>query len=164
MNQQGPPFYGKYRGVVKDNQDPLIQGRIKAQVLDIFGDQDSGWALPALPYAGNQVGLFLIPPVDANVWIEFEGGDPEYPIWTGCFWAPGEVPAIPPLPQIKMLKTDVGSITLDDTPGAGGITIETTAGMKIALTAAGLEVSNGQGSLQIQGPQISLNNGALEVT
>lgn len=164
MNQQGPPFYGKYRGVVKDNQDPLMQGRIKAQVLDIFGDQESGWALPALPYAGNQVGLFLIPPVDANVWIEFEGGDPEYPIWTGCFWAPGEVPAIPPLPQIKMLKTDVGSITLDDTPGAGGITIETTAGMKIALTAAGLEVSNGQGSLQIQGPQISLNNGALEVT
>lgn len=139
-----------------------MQGRIQAQVLDIFGDQNSGWALPALPYAGNQVGLFLVPPVDANVWIEFENGNPEYPIWTGCFWSQGEVPATPALPQIKMLKTDIGSITLDDT--AGGITIETTAGMKIMLTASGIEITNSQGKIQIQGPTVSLNNGALEVT
>ncbi|PSR15928.1 baseplate assembly protein [filamentous cyanobacterium CCP3] len=164
MTPQGPPFYGKYRGIVSDNQDPLFLGRIRAKVLDIYGDQESGWALPALPYAGNQVGLFLVPPVDAHVWIEFEGGNPEYPVWTGCFWAQGEVPVTPALPAVKVLKTDVGSLTLDDTPGIGGITLETTAGMKIALTASGIELSNGQGSIKITGPQISLNNGALEVT
>lgn len=164
MMQTGAPFYGKYRGIVTDNQDPLMQGRIKAKVPDIFGDQDSGWALPALPYAGNQVGLFLIPPVNASVWVEFERGDPEYPIWTGCFWASGEVPASPALPAIKMLKTDVGTLTLDDTPGVGGITLETTAGMQVKLTAAGIEITNGQASIQIQGPQVSINNGALEVT
>ncbi|MEM9267102.1 MAG: phage baseplate assembly protein V [Cyanobacteria bacterium P01_F01_bin.13] len=164
MNQQGPPFYGKYCGVVKDNQDPEMRGRIRAQVIDVFGDQNSGWALPALPYAGNQVGLFLVPPMDANVWIEFQNGDPEYPIWTGCFWARGEAPAVPALPQIKMLKTDVGTVTLDDTPGTGGVTIETTAGMKIMLTSMGIEITNGQGKIQIQGPTVSLNNNALEVT
>ncbi|MBD0337519.1 MAG: baseplate assembly protein [Cyanobacteria bacterium Co-bin13] len=150
--------------MVSDNQDLLFLGRIRAKVPDIYGDQESGWALPALPYAGNQVGLFLVPPTGAHVWIEFEGGSPEYPIWTGCFWAQGEVPATPPQPAVKVLKTDVGTLTLDETPGIGGITLETTAGMKIALTATGIEISNGQGSLQITGPQISLNNGALEVT
>lgn len=164
MMQSGAPFYGKYRGVVTDNQDPLMLGRLKAKVPDIFGEQDSGWALPALPYAGNQVGLFLLPPVNASIWVEFESGNPEYPIWTGCFWASGEVPAAPALPEIKMLKTDVGTLTLDDTPGTGGITLETTAGMQIKLTATGIEITNGQGSIQIQGPQVSVNNGALEVT
>lgn len=164
MNSAGSPFYGKYRGIVTDNQDPLMQGRIKARVPDIFGDRDSGWALPALPYAGNQVGLFLIPPLNANVWIEFEGGNPEYPIWTGCFWAAGEVPVSPALPQVKRLKTDVGTLTLDDTPGAGGITIETVAGMQIKLTATGIEITNGQGSIQIQGLKVAINGNALEVT
>ncbi len=164
MNSAGSPFYGKYRGIVTDNQDPLMQGRIKARVPDIFGDRDSGWALPALPYAGNQVGLFLIPPLNANVWIEFEGGSPEYPIWTGCFWAAGEVPVSPALPQVKRLKTDVGMLTLDDTPGAGGITIETVAGMQIKLTATGIEITNGQGSIQIQGLKVAINGNALEVT
>lgn len=163
MTPQGPPFYGKYRGIVSDNQDPLFLGRIRAKVPDIYGDQESGWALPALPYGGNQVGLFLVPPTGAHVWIEFEGGSSEYPIWTGCFWAQGEVPATPATPAVKVLKTDVGTLTLDDTPGIGGITLETTAGMIIALTATGIEISNSQGSIQITGPQISFNNGALEV-
>ncbi len=164
MPPQGPPFYGKYRGIVSDNQDPLFLGRIRAKVLDIYGDQESGWALPALPYAGNQVGLFLVPPVDAHVWIEFEGGNPEYPIWTGCFWAQGEVPTTPALPAVKVLKTDVGTLTLDDTPGLGGVTLETAAGMKIALTASGIAIDGGQGQVEIKGVSISLNNGALEVT
>jgi len=72
-------FFGKYRGTVADNSDPQKRGRIKARVPDIFGNEDSGWALPSLPYAGDGVGLFLIPPADAWVWIEFEGGNPDKP-------------------------------------------------------------------------------------
>ena len=75
-------FYGKYRGKVTDNTDPLMQGRIRANVPAVFGEEDTGWALPAAPYGGSGVGFFFVPPVDANVWIEFEGGDPDYPIWT----------------------------------------------------------------------------------
>lgn len=156
-------FYGKYRGVVSDNRDPLMLGRIRAQVQDVYGEQDSGWAMPALPYAGSGVGLFLIPPTGASVWIEFEHGDPDYPIWTGCFWSTGEAPATPALAEKKVLKTDAATITLDDTPGAGGITIETTAGMKIVINAQGIEITNGGASIKMSGPQVSVNNGALEV-
>jgi uncharacterized protein involved in type VI secretion and phage assembly len=164
MNRQGPPFFGKFRGKVTDNRDPLMLGRVRAKVPDVFGDNDSGWAMPALPYTGNGVGLFLIPPADASVWIEFEHGDPEYPIWAGGFWAQGEVPASPAVAEMKVLKTDTATITINDLPGAGGITIETQTGMKIKIDTTGIEIDNGMGaSIKLTGPQVSINSGALEV-
>lgn len=159
------PMFGKFRGVVSDNRDPLMLGRIRAKVVDVFGDNESGWAMPSLPYAGKSVGLFLVPPTDAFVWIEFEHGDPEYPIWSGCFWAQGEVPASPAVAEMKVLKTDLVTVTINDLPGAGGLTIETTQGMKIKISATGIEIDNGMGaSIKLSGPQTSVNGGALEVT
>jgi uncharacterized protein involved in type VI secretion and phage assembly len=164
MNGQGPPFFGKFRGKVTDNRDPLMLGRVRAKVPDVFGDNESGWAMPALPYTGNGVGLFLIPPTDASVWIEFEHGDPEYPIWAGGFWAQGEVPASPAVAEMKVLKTDAATITINDLPGAGGVTIETQTGMKIKIDTSGIEIDNGMGgSIKLTGPQVSINSGALEV-
>jgi uncharacterized protein involved in type VI secretion and phage assembly len=164
MNGQGPPFYGKYRGVVSDNRDPLMLGRIRAKVEDVLGDQESGWAMPSVPYAGKSVGLFLIPPTNTSVWIEFEHGNPDYPVWSGCFWAQGELPATPAVAEMKVLKTDTCTITLNDLPGAGGITIETSAGMKIVISATGIEITDGAGgSIKLTGPQVSVNDGALEV-
>jgi uncharacterized protein involved in type VI secretion and phage assembly len=158
-------MFGKFRGVVSDNRDPLMLGRIRAKVADVFGDNESGWAMPSLPYAGKSVGLFLVPPTDAFVWIEFEHGDPEYPIWSGCFWAQGEVPASPAVAEMKVLKTDLVTVTINDLPGAGGLTIETTQGMKIKISATGIEIDNGMGaSIKLSGPQTSVNGGALEVT
>ena len=46
-------FYGKYRGVVTDNQDPLMIGRIRAKVPDVMGDLESGWATPCAPFGGS---------------------------------------------------------------------------------------------------------------
>lgn len=157
-------FLGKFRGVVTDNRDPLMLGRVRARVQDVFGENESGWALPSLPYAGRGVGLFLVPPVDASVWIEFEHGDPDYPIWTGCFWSQGELPATPAVAEMKVLKTDAGTITINDLPGIGGITIETSAGMKIVINMQGIEINDGiGGSIKLTGPQVSINDGALEV-
>jgi uncharacterized protein involved in type VI secretion and phage assembly len=159
------PFYGKFRGVVTDNKDPDNMGRIRATVPDVTLDCESGWALPALPYAGNGVGLFLIPPVNASVWIEFEQGDQAYPVWTGCFWAQGEAPASPANANMKVLKTDIATITINDAPGSGGVKIETTAGMKIVIDSSSIEITNGQGaSIKLSGNQVSINSGALEVT
>lgn len=157
-------FFGKYRGKVENNVDPLLQGRLQVSVPAVFGDGQSSWALPCVPFAGQGVGFFMLPANGANIWVEFEGGNPDYPIWAGCFWGTGEAPATPAVAEIKVIKSDVGSITLNDLPGVGGITIETTSGMKIAITAMGIEVSNGQSTIQLTGPQVSINNGALEVT
>ncbi|MDD1759433.1 MAG: phage baseplate assembly protein V [Methanothrix sp.] len=156
-------FFGKFRGVVTDNRDPLLLGRIQARVPDVLGENNSGWALPSLPYAGKGVGLFLVPPVDASVWIEFEHGDPDYPIWTGCFWAQGELPATPAVAEMKVLKTDTCTITLNDLP-IGGITIETNKGMKIKIDPTGIEINDGKnGSIKLVGPKVSINGNALEV-
>jgi uncharacterized protein involved in type VI secretion and phage assembly len=155
---------GKFRGVVVDNNDPNQLGRLTARVPDVFGDETSGWALPATPYAGDGVGLYLIPPVGASVWIEFEHGDPEYPIWSGCFWAGGEVPASPASPDVKVLKTPAGTITINDASGSAGITIETADGKKIVMDSNGIEITVGQAVVKLSGPTVSVNSGALEVT
>lgn len=163
------PFYGKYRGVVTSNQDPLLQGRIRARVPDVLGDRQSGWALPCAPFGGNGTGFFALPTEGAGVWIEFEHGDPDYPVWSGVWWgSAAEVPPVllaPPYRKV-MVRTEGGqTVTLDDTPGVGGITLETSSGQKIVLSATGVEIDNGMGaSISLVGPQISLNRGALEVT
>jgi uncharacterized protein involved in type VI secretion and phage assembly len=161
-------FYGKFRGVVTDIQDPLQQGRVRARVPDVLGDRESGWAMPCLPFAGDGMGFFGLPKVGAGIWIEFEHGDPDYPVWAGCWY--GGVAEVPPVllaPPYKktLIKTEGGqSITLDDTPGVGGITLETSGGQKIKISATGIEVDNGQGAkITLQGPQVNVNNGALEV-
>jgi uncharacterized protein involved in type VI secretion and phage assembly len=166
----GDAFYGKYRAIVSDNQDPLMIGRIKAKAPDVFGDEESGWAMPCAPFGGSGMGFFAVPAKGAGVWIEFEGGDPDYPIWSGCWWgAATEMPPkllVPPPPSKKvMLKTEGGhSILLDDTPGIGGITLETADGQKIVMNSLGIEINDGQGGvIKLMGPQVSINNGALEV-
>jgi uncharacterized protein involved in type VI secretion and phage assembly len=160
----GPPYYGKFRGVVSDNADPNQLGRIKARVPDVFGEEESGWALPASPYAGDGVGFFLIPPTGASVWFEFENGDPDYPIWTGCFWgSASQVPASPATADMKVIKTGSATITINDQPGAGSVTIETTAGMKVVMDSSGIQVDASSGTLKLNGTQVSVNNGALEV-
>ncbi len=161
-------FYGKYRGVVSDNMDPLMTGRVKATVPDVLGDRESGWAMPCVPFGGSGMGMVVLPSVGAGVWIEFENGNPDYPIWTGCWW--GSAADVPPdalVPPYKktMIVTEGGhKITLDDTPGVGGITLETSTGQKIVLSGLGIEIDNGMGGkIAMTGPQVSVNDGALEV-
>jgi Type VI secretion system/phage-baseplate injector OB domain len=160
-------FYGKYRGSVEQNVDPLQMGRLQVSVPAVLGGGRLSWAMPSVPYAGPQVGFLAIPPVRANVWIEFEGGDPDYPIWSGCFWGAGELP-LPTLPQIKFLKTDGIKLTLSDLPGAGGLTIEVgppivPTPLKVTLGASGIELSNSASSVKLSAVSVSVNNGALEI-
>jgi uncharacterized protein involved in type VI secretion and phage assembly len=111
--------YGKYRGIVTDNADPNNLGRLRARVPEVLGDVESGWALPAAPYAGDGLGSFMVPPAEAGVWIEFESGDVSRPIWTGCWWSSDQLPqneagtaATPPL---KIVRTENGlMVSMDD--------------------------------------------------
>ena len=168
MSSNGKRFYGKYRGIVQDNEDPLMQGRIQATVPDVMGEGASGWAMPAAPFGGNQMGFLGIPSVGAGVWIEFEHGDPDYPIWSGAWWgSSSELPSdlLPAASYKVVLQSNFGhKIIVDDTPGVGGITLETVTGQKISLTATGIVIDNGMGGkIELQGPQVSVNDGALEV-
>lgn len=157
-------FFGKYRGKVENNIDPLQLGRVQISTPAVLGEGSLSWAMPSVPYAGSGVGFFAIPPNGANVWVEFEGGDPDYPIWSGCFWGSGEVPATPAIAEMKVFKTDGATITINDLPGVGGVTIELTSGAKIALAVTGIEITTGQGgTIKLTGPQVSVNDGALEV-
>jgi hypothetical protein len=163
MGSDKPRFYGKYRGMATDNKDPMMIGRIRARVPAIFGDNDSGWALPCLPFAGKSVGFFFVPPIGAKVWIEFEGGNPDQPIWSGCFWGVGEAPEISSVPEIKVIKTDFATIMINDTPGASGVSIATDTGLKIVMDMTGIELSNGSSSVKLTPVSVSINKGALEV-
>jgi hypothetical protein len=114
LERMADKFYGKYRGLVSDTADPLDRGRIKAQVPEVLGDVDTGWALPAAPYSGPDQGLFTIPPVGAGVWVEFEAGDVSRPIWSGAWWGDGDVPD-GAKPAQKVLKSEQGlRVKLDD--------------------------------------------------
>ena len=167
MSEDVPPSapkYGKYKGRVVNNIDLTNRGCITASV-EALNIKETGPALPCTPYAGSGVGFLFIPPVGANVWIEFERGDICHPIWSGCFWdgTKNKAPVIPAVPQVKVIKTDTAAITLNDLPGAGGITIETTNGLKIVLNITGIAINNGAQSVKISPASVSINEGALEV-
>ena len=117
-------FYGKYRAFVVDNADPENRGRLKLSIPSVLGGEVvSGWALPCSPYGGAaDQGFFFIPEVDAGVWVEFEAGLLDYPIWVGTFWSkPGGTTEVPKPadgqspPTRKIIRTLKGnSIEMED--------------------------------------------------
>lgn len=156
-------FFGKYRGKVENNVDPLQMGRIQVSVPAVLGDGRLSWAMPCVPYAGKGVGFFAIPPVGANVWVEFEGGDPDYPIWSGCFWGRGEVPAEPAVAEMKVFKTDSITLILSDLPGGGGLTLEVgppavPTPLTLVFDSRGVEITAKPGSLKITPTEIELTS------
>ncbi len=179
MNEQNQStearYYGKYRGTVINNIDPEQRGRIMAMVPDVLGLTPSSWAMPCVPMAGKQQGVFMVPQIGAGVWIEFEQGDPDYPIWVGGFWGvAAEVPALalapPPIPpgqNIVMQTTAQNTLVISDsapTPISGGIVLKSTGGATIVVNDSGIYIQNGKGaSLVMAGPTVTINNGALVV-
>jgi uncharacterized protein involved in type VI secretion and phage assembly len=155
--------FGKYRGKVENNIDPQLMGRIQVSVPAVLGKGRMSWAMPCVPYAGSGVGFLAVPPKSANVWVEFEGGDTDRPIWSGCFWGLGELPSEAALPLIKIFKTDMATLTLSDVPGKGGVTIETKTGKKITMDALSIEITDGKWSIKLSPTSVTINGNALEV-
>ena len=158
-------YFGKYRGKVANNIDPMMLGRVQVSVAAVLGDGRLSWAMPCTPYGGSGVGFFAVPPVGANVWVEFEGGDTDFPIWSGCFWALGDLTPDVAIPQIKMFKTDTTTLTLSDLPGPlGGITIQIKGGKKITINMLAIEITDGKWSVKLGPEGVSINGTALVVT
>jgi uncharacterized protein involved in type VI secretion and phage assembly len=164
-------FLGKYRGMVLNNIDPMQQGRLQVQVPDVAGLIPATWAMPCVPVAGIQNGMFALPMIGSGVWIEFEQGNPEFPVWVGCFWgSAAEVPALaratPPGMQAITLQTTLqNGITVSDLPGpTGGIMLKSALGATLIVNDTGIYIQNGKGAMiTLIGPTITINNGALTV-
>ncbi len=175
LERQTDRFFGKYRGLVVNNQDPLQTGRLQALVPAVLGETPSGWALPCAPYGGTQCGLFAIPPIGAGVWIEFEAGEPSRPIWTGTWWAAGEVPmdqtGAPAQTTTKILRSDFGlivslddvkqTITLSDALGLNLMTvkviegtIEVKSAVRVVLEAPLIQHGQGAAHPAVFGDQL----------
>ena len=156
-------YYGKYRGKVAENSpsSPNNRGMIKVLVPEVLGDRVSNWAMPCVPYAGEGVGQFMIPPVNAGVWVEFEAGDISRPIWSGCWWARDDFPedashTVADVP-LKIIRTDKGlMVAFDD--NSQTISLSDKNGRNV------LEIKVQQGKITVKGatkaiveaPQIEL--------
>jgi hypothetical protein len=167
----GKAYFGKYRGVVINNVDPLQQGRLQVQVPDVAGLVPVTWAMPCVPVAGIQNGMVALPIIGSGVWVEFEQGKPEYPIWVGCFWgSAAEMPVLarltPPAVSAITLQTPLqNGLTISDQPGpTGGIVIKSTSGATVIVNDTGIYLQNGKGaSIVLAGPSVTVNGGALTV-
>lgn len=163
------PFLGKYRATVQDNVDPYKLGRIRAIVPAVTGaDEPSTWALPCMPAAGVGMGLFTVPQKGAGVWIEYEAGDPAYPIWVGGYWSQAEVPDLVPegallSPTLTLQTPNGNGIVISDAPGEG-ILIQSASGAKISITNEGITIQSADGVvIKMNAESVDVNNGALNI-
>lgn len=174
-------FFGKYRGTVINNIDPELRGRLIVSVPDVLSLVPSSWAEPCTPLAGPTgppMGVYMLPPIGAGVWVEFEQGDPSYPIWVGCRWGTSsDVPplahtAIPPSTNIVMQTLGQNTIMITDLPGpTGGIMLKSLSGATINVNDTGIYIQNGKGAsmtmvgpaINISGRPVNINEGALNI-
>jgi uncharacterized protein involved in type VI secretion and phage assembly len=170
-SNESQQFFGKYRATVINNVDPMQIGRVQVIVPDVSTFIPTSWAMPCAPVGGLQMGIFSVPPVGAGVWVEFEQGDPDYPIWVGCYWGEAaETPvlahAVPPeVAAITLQTTLQNGIVISDLPGpTGGIMLKSTTGATLIVNDTGIYIQNGKGaSLTLIGPTVTVNEGALTV-
>lgn len=154
-------YFGKYRGLVQDVEDPVNMGRITPQVPELFGEETLPWAMPCVPFAGSGHGLMLLPEPGDGVWIEFEAGDPSRPIWSGCWWAGDEMPPEGTTQSRALVTTAGHKLVLDDE--AGEIRLIHSGGAGLTITGSTITLETGSTKIELSSSGISMNNGALEV-
>ena len=172
-------YYGKYRGIMRDTADPEGLGRLRALVPSVFGrDVLTGWAVPCVPYGGApDTGMHFVPEIGAGVWVEFEEGDLEFPIWVGTFWSkPGRRTEAPPAAKadgatngqdhgratLKILRTAAGhTLEFDDATGAEKIVlVDGIHHHVITLDATGVDIRDGVHA----GNRLTLDAAGLTIT
>ena len=177
MNEPAPgKLFGKYRGIVINNVDPMNRARLLVKAPTVLGDLEA-WAMPCVPYAGSDVGFLFLPDHGTGVWLEFEAGDPSFPIWSGFFWDVGQSPPAAPGAKTKVIRTRAVTLVLDDdvpevriaADGGGVLTVGDDVilardAARVRLTDNGVTIQSGSGAqVIVTGPGVSINDGALDV-
>ena len=174
-------YVGKYRGTVLNNIDPEMKGRLLLSIPGVLGMVPSTWAEPCVPLAGPTgppMGVYMVPPIGAGVWVEFEEGDLNRPIWVGCRWGTGsDIPTlahagIPGSPNIVIQSLGQNTLVISDLPGpTGGIILKSPTGASIIVNDTGIYINNGKGAsinllgpaVNISGKPVNINEGALNI-
>jgi type VI secretion system (T6SS) baseplate-like injector VgrG len=163
-------YHGKYRATCINNVDPMQIGRIQVIVPDVSAVVPTSWAMPCLPISGINTGVFAVPAIGAGVWVEFEQGNPDHPIWVGGYWGlTAEIPALahavpPGVPGMTMQTTTLNAVVINDTPGVGGVTIFCRGVPMLAITDAGISILNGKGAMiNLVGPAVSIVGQPVDV-
>jgi uncharacterized protein involved in type VI secretion and phage assembly len=160
MEHMRSRFFGKYRGVVTEVDADTM--RIKASVPSVLGGIATGWASPCVPYAGPQVGFVMLPDKGSGVWIEFEGGDLSFPIWTGCYWNSGDIPDGASA-DVKSIVTKAGSLHFDNQ--ASSVTAQVGSDHSMVIDDNGVTLRAGSGRSVAIGPSgVSVNDDAMEIS
>lgn len=168
-------FDGIYAATVLSNVDPQQQGRLLLSIPDVLAFMPSTWAQPCLPLSGPTgpaMGAYFVPLLGTGVWVMFEHGDVNRPVWIGCrIGSTADVPpmalAAPPgLPALVLQSITQDKLIISNAPGQG-ITLETAqgpAGPSIKVTAAGIIISDGKGAMiTLAGGVVTINQGALVI-
>jgi uncharacterized protein involved in type VI secretion and phage assembly len=175
--EPGGRFLGLYRATVVDNNDLEKRGRLQVTVPDVLGSETTTWAEACAPLAGPTglpMGFYIVPPVGAGVWVEFERGDHDHPVWVGCRWgSQADIPTLahagnPAAPNIVVQTLGQHMLMIGDappTPATGGIVLKSASGAMVVVNDSGIYISNGQGAtINLVGPTVQINNGALAIT
>jgi hypothetical protein len=170
-------YPGLYRGTVTVNVDPMQRGRLMLSIPDALSFSPSTWAEPCVPLAGPSgppMGVYMVPPIGAGVWVQFEHGDVNKPVWIGCRWGlPSDIPTLakagnPADPNIVIQSLLQHTLMISDmppTPATGGIILKSTTGAMIVVNDSGIYISNGKGAtITLIGPTVAINTAALTVT
>jgi hypothetical protein len=183
--KSGPKFYGIYRATVLNNVDLEMLGRIKVSVPDVGSVTPSTVVNPCLPLAGKLAGTFMVPQQGASVWIQFEAGDPDRPVWMGGSWPntadvppTALVPIESPGQTIVFQTTNQQLFMISDAPAfpilapipaptpllTGGIVLRSPSGAMIVVNDAGIFINNGKGAtVELIGNSVMINKLALVV-
>ncbi|HEY0858570.1 MAG TPA: phage baseplate assembly protein V [Albitalea sp.] len=176
QNAQLNKVWGKYAGKVAGNTDPQQMGRLQVMCPAVLGAAQV-WAMPCVPYAGPGVGFYFIPPIGAGVWIEFEGGDVSRAIWSGCYWAKGDLPPAAISADFKLIVTDKATLTIDDV--AGEVVLENVSRASITwnadvtteaggathtVGASGVVSESAPGKVEVGAAGVTINSGAFKVS
>lgn len=160
-------FYGKHRGIVDDPDDSSADdgkrmGRIRAKVPSVYGDTViSPWAMPCVPFAGDSHGLVLLPEKGDGVWIEFEAGDPSFPIWSGCWWGDNEMPDDGDVHKRALVTSKGLKLIFDD--DAKSMKLSHPDGAEITLTSDTITIKLSSSKIELSTSAVTVNDDALEI-
>ena len=143
-------YYGKYRAIVVDINDPEQRGRIRVMCPKVLGKAKSGWCEPCIPVAYDFGGDFALPKISEFVWVEFESGDVNKPVYTGGLWSKSKSPSATYNEKERLITWGKCKLEMN----------EDTSTLKISVGSSAITIT--ENSIQMASPSVTVNGKAVQ--